>query len=115
MKALAPPSSPPIEIDDRGTWRVAGSRVTLDAVIVQFKEGATPEQIQDDFPSLTLSSIYGVISYYLANIEKVEAALRKLAEKARGLRKKSETKQVASMRSRLRAARDARAAKVSTR
>jgi uncharacterized protein (DUF433 family) len=48
-----------------GTVRIAGSRVTLDTIIGAFQKGATAEQIQDSFPSLSLAQIYGAIAYYL--------------------------------------------------
>ena len=40
-----------------GTIRIVGLRVTLDAIVFQFKSGATAEQIQEDFPSLHLRDI----------------------------------------------------------
>lgn len=69
-----------------GTIRVKGSRVTLDSIVRQFKLGATAEQIQHTFPSLSLREIYGAIYYYLENTEGVEAYLReqeKAAEEGR--------------------------------
>jgi uncharacterized protein (DUF433 family) len=45
--------------------RITGTRVPLDAVVHEFKNGATAEQIQEDYPSLRLKDIYGVIAYYL--------------------------------------------------
>jgi uncharacterized protein (DUF433 family) len=60
-----------------GTIRVQGSRVTLDSIIHHFKLGATAEQIQHSFPSLTLRQIYGAIFYYLENTATVEEYLSK--------------------------------------
>ena len=34
----------------QGTWRVAGTRVSIDSVIYAFWAGATPEEICQDFP-----------------------------------------------------------------
>ncbi len=58
-----------------GTIRINGSRVTLDVIIHQFKLGATAEQIQDSFPSISLHDIYGAIFYYLDQTEAVETYL----------------------------------------
>lgn len=58
-----------------GTLRVASSRVLLDLVVHHFKEGATAEQIQHSFPSLTLREVYGAIYYYLEHTEEVETYL----------------------------------------
>lgn len=66
----------PLRLDDDGTIRIIGSRVSLDSIIQQFKLGATAEQIQEDFPTLTLREIYGAIYYYLDNTEVTEEYLR---------------------------------------
>ena len=46
-------------------FRIKGTRVGLDSVIYQFLEGRSPEAIQDAFPALSLSQVYGAIAYYL--------------------------------------------------
>ena len=58
-----------------GTIRIGSSRVLLDLVVHQFKQGATAEQIQHSFPSLTLREVYGAIYYYLEHAEDVEVYL----------------------------------------
>ena len=69
-----------------GVIRITGSRVTLDTVVHPFKQGATAEQIQEDFPSLALRDIYGVIAYYLQRTPAVDDYLR-AAEQAAALTK----------------------------
>jgi uncharacterized protein (DUF433 family) len=59
-----------------GTWRIAGTRVSLDSVIHSFWEGATPEEICQDFPSVSLTQVYETIAYYLKHREKVDAYLQ---------------------------------------
>ena len=46
-------------------FRIKGTRVALDSVIYQFRIGRSPEAIQDAFPALSLSQVYGAIAYYL--------------------------------------------------
>ncbi|MGZ3678185.1 MAG: DUF433 domain-containing protein [Ktedonobacterales bacterium] len=41
------------------------SRVLLQNVVTARARGETPEQIQENFPSLSLSQVYGAITYYL--------------------------------------------------
>ena len=65
-----------------GTIRVAGTRVTLDVIVNQFKLGATAEQIQDSFPAVSLKHIYGAIYYYLEHTEAVDAYMREQQEAA---------------------------------
>jgi uncharacterized protein (DUF433 family) len=60
----------------QGAWRIVGTRVSLDSVIHSFWEGATPEEICQDFTSLSLAQVYGTIAYYLSNREKFDAYLR---------------------------------------
>lgn len=52
-----------------GVIRVVGTRVSLDSVVVAFQDGATPEEICLDFPSLDLAKVYSVLAYYLTHHE----------------------------------------------
>lgn len=40
-----------------GGYYVAGTRISLDSVVCSFKEGQSPEAIQEDFPSLKRAQI----------------------------------------------------------
>lgn len=53
-----------IEQRNRGYY-VAGTRISLDSVVYSFNEGQSPEAIQEDFPLLKRSQIYGAIAFYL--------------------------------------------------
>lgn len=56
-----------VEKHDEGYW-VAGIRVSLDSIILAFREGLSPEAIVTEcFPTLTLEQVYGAITYYLAH------------------------------------------------
>ena len=70
-----------------GTIRITGSRVTLDVIVNQFKLGASAEQIQDSFPSVSLRDIYGAIYYYLDHTEAVEEYLRQQQTAAEEMRR----------------------------
>ena len=52
-----------------------GSRVSLESVIFRFLDGASPESIADDFPTLSLEQVYGAITFYLANRTELDAYL----------------------------------------
>ncbi|HLM03176.1 MAG TPA: DUF433 domain-containing protein [Pyrinomonadaceae bacterium] len=60
---------------EAGVLRIGDSRVSLDTVIIAFAQGATPEQIVEDYDSLELAEVYAAISYYLQNREEVDAYL----------------------------------------
>src|SRR5262245_60477040 len=72
----------PLTAGEDGVVQITGSRVTLDSIVGLFKRGATAEEIQYDFPSLTLREIYGAISYYLEHTDQVEEYLRDRAQSA---------------------------------
>ena len=59
-----------------GGYYVKGVRVSLDSIVYSFREGDSPETIQQNFPSLTLEQIYGAITFYLANKAMVDANIR---------------------------------------
>lgn len=59
--------------DVGGTLFVGVSRVSLQNIVTARQRGETPEQIRDDFPSLTLAQVYGAILYYLEHQEELDA------------------------------------------
>jgi len=65
----------PIQQDEDGVLRVGGTRVRLESILGAFKIGSAAEEILLKYPSLTLTDIYAVITYYLWHKEAVEAYL----------------------------------------
>ena len=63
----------PLTEGDDGVIRVGGTRVTLEALVMAFDAGATPEQIAQDYSALKLDDIYAVITYYLRHTDDVKA------------------------------------------
>ncbi len=90
MALLEITQTAPLALWEDGSIRIGSSRVTLDSVVHEFTDGATAEQIQDDFPTLSLREIYGAISYYLEHEEQVEAYLRKRDQEADQIRREIE-------------------------
>jgi uncharacterized protein (DUF433 family) len=64
-----------------GGYYVAGSRVSLASVVYAYEDGATVETIRQNFPTLSLEQIHGVIAFYLANCSEVESYLNALESK----------------------------------
>lgn len=54
-----------LNLDEHGVYRVGGTRVTLDSIVKAFQRGATPEEIVQDYSSLSLQDVYQAIGYYL--------------------------------------------------
>ncbi len=65
-----------VEKRDEGYW-VAGTRVSLDSVVLAFLDGLSPETIAVEcFPVLTLEQVYGAITYYLAHRAEIDRCLK---------------------------------------
>src|SRR6187551_1184173 len=63
---------PPLTNGPDGVIRVAGTRVSLETVVYAFDAGSSAEEIVEQYPSLSLSNVYAVISYALDNRQSVD-------------------------------------------
>lgn len=66
----------PLGKDADGVLRVSGTRVTLETLVAAFQDGATPEEIAQQYASIPLADIYAVLGYYLNHRSSVDAYLR---------------------------------------
>jgi len=82
----------PLETDANGVVRVGQTRVTLDTVIAAFSEGATAEEIVQQYPSLNLADVYHVIGYYLRRPAEVQAYLQQRQAQAESVRQQNESR-----------------------
>src|SRR5207237_10673226 len=72
-------------IEERnGGYYVAGTRISLDSVVYSFKGGQSPEAIQEDFPSLKRSQIYGAIAFYLDHQAEIDEYLEETEREFEG-------------------------------
>jgi uncharacterized protein (DUF433 family) len=55
-----------------GSFYLIGSRVPLARIVYEFNNGAAPEAIRLDYPTLSLEQVYGAITFYLANKGEIE-------------------------------------------
>ncbi len=69
-----------------------GTRVTLDTVVVAFAEGATAEEIAQQYPTLALADIYAILSFYLRRREEVDAYLQERNEQRSKVRRENESR-----------------------
>jgi uncharacterized protein (DUF433 family) len=83
---------PPLTTGDDGVVRVGGTRVTLDTVVEAFREGLTPEEIQQQYPSLELTRVYAAVTYYLHHRPEVEEYLRERARHRKAVRREVENR-----------------------
>lgn len=84
------PISLPLTLGKDGVARVGGTRVTLDTVVRAFIRGATAEEITQQYPTLELSDVYATISYYLQNIEEVDAYLERRRKYAQTVKEENQ-------------------------
>ena len=104
MLELATVQNVPLTRWEDGSIRVVGSRVTLDVIVHNYKQGATAEQIQEDFPTLALRDVYSAIAYYLDHAEAVETYLGQRRQEAAEIRRTLESEYPATaLRERIRA------------
>jgi uncharacterized protein (DUF433 family) len=85
--------APPLRLDGTGAIRVGDSRVLLEVVMAEFQDGATPEAIVQDFPTLRLADVYAAIAYALRHPEEIETYLSGREREAEEVRRKIEAAQ----------------------
>jgi uncharacterized protein (DUF433 family) len=66
-----------VQLDSHGVYRIGDTRVMLDSVVAAFRQGHSPETIQQQYPSLSLEMVYGGIAYYLGHAAEVDAYLER--------------------------------------
>ena len=82
----------PLHTDADGVVRVGRTRVTLDTIVAAFGEGATPEEIAQQYPSITLADIYAVIGYYLLHRTDVDEYIELRLKSAESVRQESRSR-----------------------
>jgi uncharacterized protein (DUF433 family) len=55
------------------TYRVAGTRISLDSLVYLYREGISPEGMVESYPAFTLEQVHGALAYYLANQKEIDA------------------------------------------
>lgn len=104
MALIAAEEAPPLVTDDHGVVRVGGTRVTLDVVVHSFDAGASPEEIVQSFPALSLPDVNATLACVLRHRGEVNAYLAEQGAEAEAIRQKIEKRYpTAELRQRLRA------------
>jgi uncharacterized protein (DUF433 family) len=82
----------PLHVDADSVIRISGTRVTLDTLVAAFAEGATAEEIAQQYPVLHLADVYSVIGYYLRHPALVQSYLQQRQQRAGAVRQQNETR-----------------------
>lgn len=80
----------PLTISPDGVVLVRETRVPLDTIVLEYKQGLTPEEIVEQYSSLKLADVYAVISYYLRHQSEVESYLQQQQQSAEEIRAENE-------------------------
>ena len=75
-----------------GVMRVRGTRVTLESVVAAFRDGATAEEIVQQYPSASLADVYQVIGYYLRHSTELESYLAERQQEVSETRRTNESR-----------------------
>ena len=65
-----------------GRIRIDGTRVTVNQIAICYRRGLAAEDIVEQYPHLSLASVYAALAYYHANADEVHAALDQEAAEA---------------------------------
>ncbi len=90
MSLAVSPEPVPLTTDVAGVVRVGTTRVTLDTVVAAFHEGATAEEIAQQYPTLRLADVYSVIAYYLRHRSSVDTYLDDRLRLSKEVRRENE-------------------------
>ncbi len=55
-----------------GAPRIAGTRIPVSHIARCLADGLTPQQMVEQYPTITLTGAYAAITYYMANRETID-------------------------------------------
>jgi uncharacterized protein (DUF433 family) len=53
-----------IEVDERGVAKIVGTRTKVRQIVMDTRNGLSPEDIRTQYPHLRLAQIYAALAYY---------------------------------------------------
>lgn len=90
--AAVEPEPIPLTKDANGGWRVGGTRVLLETLVAAFQRGDSPEEIREQYPTVSLGDIYAVLTYYVRHPNDVAAYLSEREQVGAEVRAKIEAR-----------------------
>src|SRR5438270_4342618 len=67
-----------IVVDEKGVARIAGSRIkVIHLVMDKMANGWSPEEIQSQYPNLSLADVHAAFTYYYDHKVELDAAIEK--------------------------------------
>ena len=80
----------PLRLDSHGVVRVGGTRVTLDTVVEAFRDGATAEELVQQYSTLDLGDVYTAIASSLRHRPDADAYLAERRGRREAVRAENE-------------------------
>ena len=81
MNTTIMPTNQYVEIRN-GSYYVAGTRIGFDIITYEFRDGRSPEEIFDAYPSIgSLAKLYGAITFILEHPQEIESYLKQQGER----------------------------------
>ena len=80
MIAIEAVQTVPLTKTPEGVIRVTDTRVPLDTLLHHYKRGASPEEITNRFPTVSLGQVHAVLAYYLSHQAELDAYLQEQEE-----------------------------------
>ena len=59
---------------------IAGTGTSVQAIVIRYERGLSPQEIQSDRPDLSLEGIFAALAYWAANREEIEGYFREEEE-----------------------------------
>lgn len=75
-----------LEIDASGVARVAGTRSRVINIVLDQRNGLTPEQIHQQYPHLALAQIHAALAYYYDHQQELDATIEREIREVQSLR-----------------------------
>lgn len=88
--------------------RLKGFRIGIEHIVGRYHEGYTPEQITQEFPGVSLETIYATLAYYLHNKKEVDDHINQLMVWTEQQMRKDDEKEPLPVVQRLRALKEKR-------
>jgi uncharacterized protein (DUF433 family) len=64
-----------------GKPRIAGHRIRVQDIVIFYEyQGMTPDEIVDDYPSISLADVHAALAYYYDHLEEIRQYIRESEE-----------------------------------
>ena len=90
-QTLIAESAPLLAAED-GVLRLEGTRVPLETIVAAYLEGATAEEIVEQYPTVSLTAAYRVIGYYLGHRSELDTYVQERAAQRAAVQEVNESR-----------------------